>query len=59
MFGGFLKHSAYMENVRLEDISPILANSADTNNRLQAEFIALVEKAKKIYNQRKTKRKKG
>jgi Ca-activated chloride channel family protein len=58
MFGGFIKHSSYMEKIVLDDVSKILLKCMDRNNRLQTEFYSIVEKAKKIYESGKGKRRK-
>ena len=58
MFGGLLKKSKYMSQVSWGDVQSIALLSQDPQDALQKEFITLIEKAKKIYNRDKRKRKK-
>ena len=57
MFGLKLKQSKYIKEASWEDILTIAENSSDTKSYLQTEFLALVEKARKIYSGKKKKRK--
>ena len=58
MFGSVLKHSAYVKKHPLEDILTLAKTAADRHEPHQVEFLALIEKAIKIYQPAKTKRKK-
>ena len=57
MFGLKLKQSEYIKLASWEDIQSIALNSYDTSSFLQTEFLQLVEKAKKIYREKKKKKK--
>ncbi|QEC67759.1 DUF3520 domain-containing protein [Panacibacter ginsenosidivorans] len=58
MFGGLLKQSELWENLNWEDIIKIARNSAMENDFSQKEFVALVGKAKIIYEPYRKKKKK-
>ena len=49
MFGGLLKQSDLWKNYTWEDVIRIAKTAVNTNEYIQAEFLSLVEKAKKIY----------
>jgi Ca-activated chloride channel family protein len=55
MFGSLLKESTYAKNYSYEQILNIAQSAADMNNSLEQEFIALVHKATKIYNNKRKK----
>ncbi len=48
-FGGFLKQSENFGTITLEQIKQMAAGCANWQNRQQAEFISLIEKAEVIY----------
>ncbi|HTF30082.1 MAG TPA: von Willebrand factor type A domain-containing protein [Flavitalea sp.] len=50
MFGALLKNSRYYRQVGWNDIIIMANNSYNKKDAVQTEFIAMVEKAKKIYN---------
>lgn len=56
MFALKLKQSKYIKNADWLDIETIAAQSYDNNSFLQAQFLELVNKAKKIYSTKKKKR---
>ncbi len=58
MFGGYIKQSRFMKNVTLESITAIAASSAHPTDKLQVEFLQLLQKAEKIYEPGKKKKKK-
>lgn len=49
LFGSVLKNSAYIRNYQLENLYEFAKTSVNTNDPLRKEFLALVEKAIKIY----------
>jgi hypothetical protein len=55
MFASLLKDSKLMKDVTWEDVRTIASTSCNTNNLLQQEFLGMLEKAQKIYPQRKKK----
>jgi Ca-activated chloride channel family protein len=55
MFALKLKQSKYIKNADWLDIETIAAESYDNNSFLQAQFLELVNKAKKIYSNKKKK----
>ena len=57
MFGMKLKQSKYIKEVNWDDIEALAAASYDPGVYLQTEYIQLIEKAKKIYNDKKKKKK--
>ena len=57
MFGLKIRQSKYMKEADWDDIATIASNSYDPNNFLQAEFLQLIGKAKKIYSGKKKKKK--
>lgn len=57
MFALKLKQSKHIKNVEWDDITSIATVSYDAQSYLQTDFLALVEKAKKIYTQKKKKKK--
>ena len=56
MFGSLLKQSRYAK-FSYEDVLTIATAAADSNSKQQQEFISLVQKADKVYNFSKKKRK--
>lgn len=57
MFGLKLKQSKYMKQADWFEIESIATAAADMNNYLQANFLQLIAKAKKIYASKKKKKK--
>lgn len=57
MFGLKLKQSKYAANIDWPMIKTIAASAADTNDYLQKEFLEQVDKATKIYAEKKRKKK--
>jgi Ca-activated chloride channel homolog len=57
MFGGLLKQSDLWRNYTWEDVAKIAKTAANTNEYIQAEFLSLIEKAKKIYTPVKKRKK--
>jgi Ca-activated chloride channel family protein len=57
MFGGLLKKSPYLKQVNWEDVIQTASQSYDSNDVSQTEFVALLEKAKKIYARERKKKK--
>jgi Ca-activated chloride channel family protein len=55
MFGSLLKESAYAKEVSWNDAVIAANESYDKSDPAQTEFVAIVEKAKKIYAKRKKK----
>ncbi len=55
MFGLKLKQSPYIKNTTWSDIEAIAKEAIDENNFLQNEFLQLLEKAKKIYPDKRRK----
>jgi Ca-activated chloride channel family protein len=53
MFGAMLKNSKYYRQVSWNDVIIMANNAHDKKDALQVEFIAMVEKAKKIYSRYK------
>ena len=49
MFGGLLKQSALWKNYNWDDVINTAKSSIDTNAFSETEFLALAEKAKKLY----------
>lgn len=49
MLGSVLKKSAYIKHYQLEDVYEFAKSAVNPNNVLQKEFLALIEKAIKIY----------
>jgi Ca-activated chloride channel homolog len=58
LFGGLLKKSTYTQKTSWDELELIAKASYDPNNVAQAEYILLIDKAKKIYH-RERKKKKG
>jgi Ca-activated chloride channel homolog len=58
MFGGYIKQSKFMKSVTLESIAAIATQNAHPNDKLQVEFLQLLQKAEKIYEIGKRKKKK-
>jgi Ca-activated chloride channel family protein len=56
MFALKLKQSKYLNNADWNSIITVAAMSADKNNYLQNEFLQLLEKAQKIYPEKKKKK---
>ncbi|MFT3910499.1 MAG: von Willebrand factor type A domain-containing protein [Ferruginibacter sp.] len=59
MFALKLKQSKFLNEADWELITKIAQGSADKNNYLQKQFLELIEKAKKIYDIKKKKKKPG
>lgn len=57
MFGELLKKSRYMQHITWDDTIEVANQSVDANDPAQKEFVALLEKAKKIYGKEKKKKK--
>ncbi len=57
MFGLKVKQSKYIREADWDDISAIASGSFEPSNYLQAEFLQLVEKARKIYLVKKKRKK--
>ena len=57
MFALKLKQSKHIKDVDWDDITSIATASYDAQSYLQTDFLSLVEKAKKIYSQKKKKKK--
>jgi Ca-activated chloride channel homolog len=57
MFGSYIKKSAYLPKTDLDEILQLTIDSMDKSNRLQVEFSELVEKAKKVYEFGRAKKK--
>lgn len=55
MFAFMLKKSKYWKNAKWNDIIALANSSYDEKDSLQKEFLALVEKAKKIYSRERKK----
>ena len=49
MFGGLLKQSDLWKNYTWDDVIRIAKTAVNTNEYIQAEFLSLIEKAKKNY----------
>ena len=58
MFALKLKQSKYIKDVDWDDIEIITSKAIDPDNYLQNEFFQLIQKAKKLYGVKKTKKKK-
>jgi Ca-activated chloride channel family protein len=56
MFGLKLKQSRFFPQVDWENILAVAAASADRSNYLQNEFLQLIEKAQKVYPEKKKKK---
>lgn len=56
MFGLKVKQSKYIKGIDWIDIETIVQSCYDEKNYLQAEFLQLIDKAKKIYSVKKKKR---
>jgi Ca-activated chloride channel family protein len=53
MFGSLLKESIYAKNISWNDAIIAANETYDKNDPVQKEFIAIIEKAKKIYTKKK------
>lgn len=53
MFGSLLKESVYTRKTRWDEIVRQAIESYDRSDPVQEEFIAIIEKAKKVYSKRK------
>jgi Ca-activated chloride channel homolog len=53
MFGSLLKESRFAKNISWNEVAVMAGQSADMADAAQKEFIAIIEKAKKIYSRRK------
>jgi Ca-activated chloride channel family protein len=49
MFGSLLKHSKYSTTYSYDDILSLLQQCANPDDHLQQDFIALIQKARKVY----------
>lgn len=58
MFGGLLKQSDIWQNYTWDDVTRIALNAQSMGDHSQTEFLALVEKARMIYEPYKKKKKK-
>jgi len=56
MFGSLLKSSPFIKTVTWTDVSQLALSTANLNDPLQKEFVALVEQAKAIYTKGKKKK---
>ncbi len=56
MFAGILKQSSYFRNVTMDDVQQLASTSVSATDRLQMEFVTLVQKARKLYSKRKQRR---
>ena len=56
-FGSLLRFSPYTKTVSWNDVLLLATESADANDKLQMEFISLVEQAKVLYSKGKKKKK--
>lgn len=59
MLGMKLRQSTYLRDAGWEQIIGLAKASADPGNYLQKEFIGIVEKAQKLYDPKKKKKKRG
>jgi Ca-activated chloride channel family protein len=57
MFAALLKDSKYARTYNFSDVSRIATDSADSKDAIQQEFIAMIEKARKIYAKERKRRK--
>ncbi len=57
LFGGLLKNSRFMRQANWKDAIQMAEQSSDPADAMQQEFIALIEKARKIYGRQKRHRK--
>jgi Ca-activated chloride channel family protein len=57
LFGGLLKKSRFMRQADWKDAIQMAEQSSDPADAMQQEFIALIEKARKIYGRQKRHRK--
>jgi Ca-activated chloride channel family protein len=55
MFGSMIKQSKYSKDISWDDIHNLALSATQPHNVLQAEFLELVQKAKKIYGNKKKK----
>ena len=58
MFGSLLKESKFAHNYTLSDVEEYAMKCCKKNSIIQQEFLSLVQKANKIYNPQRFKRKK-
>ncbi|MDF2187523.1 von Willebrand factor type A domain-containing protein [Paraflavitalea sp. CAU 1676] len=56
MFAGILKNSPFMKQVTWNDASALASEAQNPQDAIQAEFITMIAKAKKIYGHRKRKK---
>jgi Ca-activated chloride channel homolog len=56
LFGGLLKNSPFTEKSNWQEVMKIAEESYDLNNASQKEYLGMVEKAKKIYQKEKKKK---
>jgi Ca-activated chloride channel family protein len=59
MFGMKLRESVFIKDADWPLITNVAVSSVDTNNHLQMEFLKILEKAKKIYGYKASKKKKN
>ena len=57
MFGAVLKKSEYIKDYKPEDVMALAKTAVDMNDAHQKEFLAMIDKAIKIYTPAKNKRK--
>jgi Ca-activated chloride channel family protein len=57
MFGSLLKQSKFMKQIGWNDVMEVASQSYDSKDPAQAEFITLIDKAKKIYAKEKKRKK--
>ncbi|MBC7652067.1 MAG: DUF3520 domain-containing protein, partial [Deinococcales bacterium] len=56
MFGGLLKNSSFTKNYSFSDVLELANSAANKSSIIEQEFIILVQKAEKIYNNGKKRR---
>lgn len=57
MFAALLKDSKYARTYNFNEVMKLATDSEDMQDAVQKEFITIIEKAKKIYNKQRKKRK--
>jgi Ca-activated chloride channel family protein len=57
MFGALIKNSSFSKNYTFSEVLALADASADKNNIAQQEFISLIQKAERIYQPTKKKKK--
>jgi len=58
MFGSLLRASVYAKNIKWEDVLAIANTATEPDNKIQQEFLAMVQKAKLIYTKQKKRKEK-